>query len=86
MPARANHPEHHQGMREFLFTFGVKYSDETPHPAGGHADGWFVIEAEDETSARAKMNEVSGRKWAFCYTRKPDAVNFSRGELKRFKV
>lgn len=75
-------------MPEFFFTFGQKYLNEL-HPAGGHPDGWFVIEAENETVARAKMDEICGTKWAASYTKDrfdKDRELYGLGELKRFKA
>lgn len=40
-------------MKEFFVTFGCRYATE-PHPYFNkpHPDGWLIIEAEDELSAR----------------------------------
>lgn len=69
-------------MTPFYFTFGQKYRHE-PHRIGGHPDGWVVVEAETEESARAIMSVYCGLSWAACYNKQPDKVMFPRGEIKR---
>ena len=74
-------------MTLHYFTFSVMYGDEprhTRHPAGGHADGYFTIEASDANEARAAMNVICDRQWAFQYPNPPSLDFFPRGELKRF--
>ncbi len=67
----------------FYFTFGQKYREE-PHPAGGHPDGWFAIEASSEWAARIVMRNRCGEAWAFCYPEgRFDATRYPRGELER---
>lgn len=72
-------------MSEFYFTFGQQYRQER-HPAGGHPDGWFTIDAPDADSARTKMFEICGPKWAMQYDKQPDRELYRRGELKRVVV
>lgn len=50
----------------FYVTFGVKYRTEE-HPTGMHPDGYAVIIAKDEDSARAFAWELWGAHWAFIY-------------------
>lgn len=67
---------------KFYFTFGQQYRHE-PHPAGGHPDGWFTIEAPGEGEAREKMFELCGPKWAMQYDEQPDRSMYPRGELRK---
>lgn len=70
---------------KFYFTFGQQYRHE-PHPAGGHPDGWFTIEANDSEAARSAMFDVCGLKWAMQYDAEPDRSIFPRGELQKFRI
>jgi len=51
---------------KYFITFGQKYRREQ-HPAGGHPDGWFEVEADDRRQARAKIWEVCDEKWSMMY-------------------
>lgn len=72
----------------FVFTFGVQYASE-PHPGTingvtPHPDGWVVVEAPDENTARRAVHEQIGDKWAFCYPAdRFDSSYYQRGELTR---
>lgn len=72
-------------MNRYYFTFGQKYRHE-PHPQGGHPDGWFTIESEDEELARQKMVELCGLHWATSYTTPPNPSYYPRGELRKFEA
>ena len=72
-------------MPLFYFTFGAKYRDE-PHPAGGHPDGWFTIEADDSNRAREVMFALCGPKWSWQYDSRPSQSLYRLGELKYIKA
>lgn len=70
---------------EFIVTFGQKYRSE-PHPKVDYAnpDGFLVIEAIDEKSARGKAFEELGEYWSHCYPRTTEHEKyFPLGELHR---
>ena len=81
-------------MEEFYFTFGVQYRT-NPHPSvvdgvRPDPDGWWTIVAPDEDAARAKMNELVGERWAFCYQASLDSFGkldyYPKGEMLRIKL
>lgn len=56
-------------MKNFYVTFGVKYHRED-HPWWGGPiphNGYLVIKAEDESSARDIVLDHVGKAWAFIY-------------------
>lgn len=52
-------------MKEFIFTFG-----HGQNPGIGY---YTAVKAEDELSARIKMNKAYSNRWAFCYTSREKA-------------
>jgi hypothetical protein len=75
-------------IREFYITFGVQYPQfpkegEEPHPLGMHCNGYAVIEAPGEFTARDIANSIFGKQWAFCYDEKPEPRWAPEGELMR---
>lgn len=69
-------------MPLYYFTFGQKYRQES-HPAGGHPDGWFTVNAKDSQEAREKMVATAGIMWAAQYDKEPDIKVFPKGEIRR---
>jgi hypothetical protein len=80
-------------MPDFRITFGMRYAHE-PHPKAGlldftpTPDGYVVIEAEDEFTARMAAFAFLGKAWAFIYAEPFEdwSDRFPRGELARFKA
>lgn len=74
-------------MTEFYITFGGQYRHE-PHPAGdwAHPDGYLVVVAEDYSTARRRVFELLGGRFAFMYEERPAAEWFPLGETKRVAV
>lgn len=73
-------------MKEYAITFGVKYHREV-HPKLGQVDpnGFIVIEAPDEASARKVARSYTDNLYAFIYPR--DEINesfFPHGETDRW--
>ena len=69
-------------MSTWYFTFGQQYRYD-PHPAGGHPDGWFAVEAKDSNQAREKMFGWCGPQWAMQYDEEPSYSMYPLGELTR---
>ena len=72
-------------LKPFFITFAANHY---PHPYGRevHPDGYVVIEAEDESQARAAAFHIYGQKWSFIYSEKPEERFVPKGELKRWVV
>lgn len=59
------------GTEEFIITFGSQYRTmEHPTFPPAHPDGYVVIHAVDEPTARATAFGMFGDHWSMCYTRK----------------
>ena len=58
-------------VTKWFVTFGVQYARDPNfgerHPMGMHADGFAVIEAPDEETARKIAFAIFGQKWSFLY-------------------
>lgn len=77
---------------EWFVTFGQQYPRE-PHPTfpGADHDGFVVIEAPDETTARRTAVDRLGQRWAFIYsaddwTAGDHADYYPKGELARWST
>jgi hypothetical protein len=70
---------------KYFITFGQKYRREK-HPAGGHPDGWFEVEADDYEEACDKIWEAMGEKWSMMYHEEdfgPESrAYYPRGKLR----
>jgi len=71
-------------LREYAVTFGVRYRrGGDPHPTLEHpcpADGYLLVEAPDELTARCRVIQAIGNAWAFMYD-----LPRSAPELDRFQ-
>lgn len=70
--------------QQFYVTFGMQYPRE-PHPVwpGAHHDGYVVIVAPDERTARGAAFAAFGQHWSMIYEHEPDPGYFPLGELTR---
>ena len=78
-------------VQDHYVTFGVQYRHEE-HPLGMHPDGYAVIEAPDEETARKIAIAIFGTAWAFMYDREHfiddgtrDKWHTEKGEMLRIK-
>jgi hypothetical protein len=66
-------------LQKFYLTFGVKYSHEThPYWEGVDPNGWVLILAPDEPTARALAHVYFRESWAFLY----DGLHFDEAESR----
>lgn len=57
------------GLHEFYVTFGSQYRPtNTAHPQGMDANGYFVVEAPDESTARSLTVALFETRWSMLYT------------------
>lgn len=78
-------------IRDFAVTFGVQYKNQ-PHPILDHpnvADGYVVIEAPDEDTARKIAENLFDDTWSMLYDSKfprypRDSDFFPLGEIARY--
>lgn len=83
--------ESSSNIRDFAVTFGVQYKNQ-PHPILDHpnvADGYIVIEAPDEDTARQIATRLFDQTWSMLYdSRHPrypsDSDYFPLGEIARY--
>lgn len=67
---------------KYFITFGQKYRREE-HPAGGHPDGWFELEANNRAEARENVFAALDDKWSMMYDEKEfDPSYYPRGKLR----
>lgn len=73
-------------IKEFYVTFGVQYGhgvNQERHPQEMTGNGYAVIEAPDEFTARQMAIAVFIQRWSFIYPEKPEDQYVPEGELLR---